>query len=226
MAEPAITFGAVDDPFGAPAGWVAKGPAKSVIKDRANVLGPKGNEAASKLHNERTEYTQEFEPASATVAPTVPPTIGVLLGDCILTGISLSTSGTGFVSMTLTGHQHADNAHANTLQQASHGVSVAKSFGAVDFLGSTQGNAAALESSTCDITCQHVDVEDDDGDHLVGENFDGRIAVSQTSHGVPTTPAGAGWDVTNVATTENNTGFLQTAVTAEKAVVLAGPTPP
>jgi hypothetical protein len=142
MAEPAITFGATDTPFGAPTGWVAKGPAKAVTKDRANVLGPTGNEVASKLHNERTEYTQEFEPASASSAPTVPPIIGVLLDTMILTGISLATSGTGFVTMTLTGHQHTDNAHANTLQPPANSISVSKSFGAIDFLGATPGDNA------------------------------------------------------------------------------------
>jgi hypothetical protein len=223
MTEPAITFGATDTPFGAPTGWVAKGPAKAVTKDRANVLGPTGNEVASKLYNERTEYTQEFEPASASSAPTVPPTIGVLLDTMILTGISLATSATGFVTMTLTGHQHTTNTHANTLQQAAHGIAVSASFGAIDFLGATAGANASLESSSVEITCQHVDVEGSAGEHLIGNNFDGRISVTQTWHGVPTTPVGTGWDTTSVNTTENNTGFLQTATTAEKAVALANP---
>lgn len=223
MTEPAITFGATDTPFGAPTGWVPKGPAKNVTKDRANVLNAIGNEVASKLHNERTEYTQDFEPASASVAPTVPPIIGILLDTMILTGISLQTNATAFVTMSLTGHQHTANAHADTLKQVAHNIAVSKSFGAIDFLGATAGDDASLESSSCEITCQHIDVEDDDGDHLVGENYDGRISVNQTWHGVPTTAAGAGWDVTGTNTTENNTGFLQTATTAEKALALAEP---
>lgn len=221
MAEPAITFGATLTPFGAPTGWVPKGPAKTVSKDRANVLNAIGNEVASKLHNERTEYTQDFEPASASVAPTVPPTIGVLLDEVILTGINLQTDATAFITMTLTGHQHTANTHADTLKQVAHGVSLSKSFGAVDFLSATNGANASVASSSIDITCQHVDVEDQDGDHLIGENFDGRMSVTQTWHGAPTTAAGAGWDVTSTQTNENNTGFLQTVVTAEKALTLA-----
>lgn len=221
MAEPTITFGATDTPFGAPTGWVAKGPAKTVSKDRANVLGPTGNEVASKLHNERTEYTQDFEPASASVAPTVPATIGILLDTMILTGISLQTSATGFVQMTLTGHQHTNNPHADTLQQAAHNISVSKSFGSIDFVGATAGANASLESSSCEITCQHIDTENTDGDHLIGQNFDARISVNQTWHGVPTTAVGAGWDTTSTVTTENNTGFLQTQTTSEKSVALA-----
>ena len=221
MAEPTITFGAVDDPFGAPTGWNARGPAKNLQRDRANTLDALGNETASNLHNERTEYTQEFEAASATVAPTIPATLGALVGDCILTGISISTSGTGFVTMSLTGHQHTDNAHANTLQTVAHGVTLSKSFGAIDFMGATAGDNAALESSSCDITCQHIDITDSDGDHLIGENYDARISYSATWHGVPTTEAGAGIDVTSINTTENNTGFLQTSVTGEKKLTMS-----
>lgn len=221
MAEPTIQFGVSATPFGAPTGWVPKGPAISVVKDRANVLNGIGNEVASQLFNERTEVTQEFEPASASVAPTVPAQIGALLDEVILTGIAISTSATGFVSMTLTGHQHANNAHANTLQKAAHNISLTKSFGAQDFFGGTAGANADVESSSINITCQHIDVQNSDGNHLVGENFDGRISGTVTYHGVPSSNAGAGWDVTNVETAENNTGFKMTTITAEKPLTLA-----
>lgn len=223
MAEPAIQFGVSASPFGAPTGWVPRGPAISVVKDRVNVLNGIGNEVASKLHNQRTEVTQDFEPASASVAPTIPANIGALLDEVVLTGIAISTSATGFVSMTLTGHQHANNAHADTLKQVAHGVTLSKSFGAIDFFGGTAGTDADVESSSINITCQHIDVQDADGDHLVGENFDGRIAGTVTYHGVPSANTDGSWDVTNVETSENNTGFKTTTITAEKALTLAEP---
>lgn len=222
MAEPSIQFGVSLTPFGEPTGWVPRGPARTVVKDRANVLNGIGNEVASKLYNERTEVTQEFAPASSTVAPTVPPTIGALLDEFILTGISISTSATGFVTMTLTGHQHANNAHENTLQKVAHNITLSKSFGSQDFMSATPGADASLESSSVEITVQHIDVENGDGDHLVGENFDGRITFTQTWHGVPTTASGdAAITVTSTATNENNVGFLQTVVTGEKPLTLA-----
>lgn len=222
MAEPAIQFGVSATPFGAPEGWVPRGPAKTVSKDRANVLNGIGNEVASKLYNERTEVTQEFAPASATVAPTIPPIIGAVLDEVVLTGISVSTSATGFVSMTLTGHQHANNAHADTLKKVAHDISLSKAFGSQDFMSATPGANASLESSSVDITVQHIDVQNGDGDHLVGENYDGRITFSQTWHGVPTTASGdAAITVTSTVTNENNTGFLQTVVSGEKPLTLA-----
>jgi hypothetical protein len=216
-----IQFGVSASPFGAPSGWVPRGPAISVVKDRANVLNGTGNEAASVLHNERTEVTQDFEPASSTAAPTVPPTIGALLGDVILTGIAISTSATGFITMTLTGHQHAINPHGNDLQQVAHGISLSKSFGSIDFFGATGGANSDVESSSITIACQHIDVQNGDGNQLVGENFDARISGSTTWHGVPSTNVSGDWDVTNVETTENNTGFIQTTITAEKPLTLA-----
>jgi hypothetical protein len=221
MTLPSIQFGVSASPFGAPAGWVPRGPAISVVKDRANVLNGIGNEVASVLHNERTEVTQDFEPASATALPTVPANLGVLLDEVILTSIAISTSATGFVTMTLTGHQHATNAHTDTLKKVAHGISVSKCFGAIDFFGATPGSDSDVESSSITIACQHIDVQNGDGNQLVGENFDARISGSTTWHGVPTVVAAAGWDVTNVETTENNTGFKQTTVTAEKPLTLA-----
>jgi hypothetical protein len=219
-----IQFGVSASPFGAPEGWVPRGPAISVVKDRANVLNGIGNEVASVLHNQRTEVTQDFEPASASVAPTIPPQLGVLLDEVILTSIAISTSATGFVTMTLTGHQHATNAHTDTLKRVTHGVVLSKSFGAEDFFGATPGLDSDVESSSITIACQHIDVQNGNGNQLVGENFDARISGSTTWHGVPTINAGAGWDVTNVETTENNTGFVQTTVTAEKPLTLVVPT--
>jgi hypothetical protein len=221
MTLPSIRFGVSASPFGAPTGWVPRGPAINVVKDRANVLNGIGNEVASVLHNERTEVTQDFEPASASVAPTIPTEIGALLDEVILTSVAISTSATGFVTMTLTGHQHATNAHTDTLKKVAHGVTLAKSFGAIDFFGATAGADSDVESSSITIECQHIDVQNGNGNQLVGENFDARISGSTTWHGVPTTNAAAGWDVTSVETTENNTGFVQTTVNAEKPLTLA-----
>jgi hypothetical protein len=216
-----IQFGVSASPFGEPSGWVPRGPAISVVKDRANVLDGIGNEVASKLHNERTEVTQDFEPASASGSPQIPSSIGALLGSVVLTSISISTSATGFVTMTLTGHQHAENAHENNLNQVNHSITLSKAFGAIDFFGGTAGSNADVESSSITIACQHIDVQNADGDQLVGENFDARISGSTTWHGVPTSNADGTWSVTNVETTENNTGFKQTTVTAEKPLTLA-----
>jgi hypothetical protein len=225
MAEPSIKFGTASV-WGTQTGWAALNPSSSVVSTRANALGSTGNEVASKLHDERTDTSQEFVASSATVAPTIAASIGKLVDSKVLTSISISTSSSDFVKQTLAGHNHTDNAHEDTLQQAAHGISLSKAFGAIDFLGGTAGDDASIDSSTLTISCQHVDTMDADGDHLIGNNYDARAVATVTWHGVPTTAAGAGWDVTSVQTTEESTGFLKTVVEAEKTIAIAPPTPP
>jgi hypothetical protein len=125
--------------------------------------------------------------------------------------------------MTITGHKHELNDHEDDLRRVAHEVTLSKAFGGVDLFGGTAGDNADVESSNITIACQHNDVMDADGDHLVGENFDARISGSVVWHGVPTTKAAAGWDITTDPTSEENTGFKKTTVTAEKPLALAEP---
>ncbi len=224
-AEITVQFGVTSSPFGAPTGWVPTGPAtKSTPKERATAEGNLGNEAASKTYGDIFEWTQEFVAASATVAPTVPPVIGSLLGEVILTSIVLNTSNTDFVRMTLTGHQHTKRAHADTLNQCTHGLSVSAAFGAIDFAGGTAGDAADIESSTLTISCQHLDYLDADGQkHLCGNNHTAKASGSTTWIGTPTTPVGAGWDQTNQDNPEATTDFIKNTYTYEKGLTLAAP---
>lgn len=222
MAEPTITFGTASV-FGTQPGWAAQNSTEEVSSTLAKAIGPTGNEVASKLHDEITTYSQEFVAASATVAPTITPTLGALVGSAILTSITVTTSATDFHKQSLSGHQHSDNAHANTLLQAAHGISLSSAFGGVDFLGGTAGDNASVESSSITISCSHVDRVAADGDHFVGQNFTGNIVATTTWVGVPTTPVGAGWSKVRVSTPKPNTGHTTTTVTAEKALALTAP---
>lgn len=222
MAEPTITFGAAQG-FGTLTGWNEQNTTSAVVSDRARTLSRIGNETASALHNERTEVTTNYEAAAASSVAILPATLGKLTNSLVVTEISVSTSATGFASCSVTGHNHTDNAHADTLQQAAHGIATTVGFGAVDFLGGTAGDDASVESSTITISCQHNDQVDKDGDHLVGENYDAMIAVTVVWSGVPTVAVGAGWDTTSVETGTDNQGFLKTTVTATKTLALAAP---
>jgi hypothetical protein len=222
MSEPSIKFG-TQSVFGTMTGWAGDSPSINKRSQRANVLGETGDEVASKLYDEMTETSQQFTAATAT-APTLPANIGAILASKVVTSISISTSATDFAKVTMTGHQHTSNPHTS-VRNVAHGITLRAGFGATDFLGATAGSDAAVESSTCNITCQHTDIQDGNGDHLTGNNYDARITATVVWHGVPTTPAAAGWDVTSVETKETPTGYLQTTVTAEKALTLPNTTP-
>ena len=222
MAEPTITLGTTSK-FGSLTGWVPNSATITTTKDRAVALDGMGDEIASALHNSTTEYTQEFVAAAAS-APTVPPTIGALVGSCILTSIQISTSASDFVKMTLTGHQHADNAHANTLRQKAHGITLSSGFGAQDFLGGTAGENACVESSTITISVDHTDdVCGATGNHYAGNNHTGKIEASTTWIGTPSEAAGSGWGVVTDTTTEANTARNRKEYSAVKGLTLANP---
>lgn len=220
MAEPTITFGAAQS-FGTVTGWAEQSSDSAVNKDRAVALSRIGNEVASTLYNQRTEVSTPYVCTSNT--NTVPAIIGSLVNSLTLTEIQINTTNTGYATMTLTGHNHATNAHADTLQQAAHSIAVAAAFGATDFLGGTAGSDAAVKSGNITISCDHTDVEDADGDHLIGNNHNGKIVAETVWTGVPSDTAASGWDKVTVSTATNNQGFLETTVRGEKALALATP---
>ena len=220
MAEPTITFGA-DQSFGTLTNWNEQSSNSSVVSDRARVLSKDGDQSASKTYNERREVTTSYEAGAATGCSILPAQIGALTNGLIVTGIDVTTSATAFATLSLTGHNHSDNAHAvsQALESVEHGISESLGFGAVDFLGGTAGANADVESSTISISCEHTDVESKTGNHLVGANYDPKVSATTVWNGVPTTPAATGtWDKVSVVTETTNTGHLKTTVTGEKAL--------
>jgi len=219
MAEPTITFGAAES-FGDLMGWNEQSSNSSVVSDRARVLSKDGDQAASTLYNERTEVSTSYEAGATTSVAVLPETIGSLVNSLIVTGIDISTTATGFATLSLSGHNHTANAHTSSpaLESVAHSISNTVGFGAVDFLGGTAGANADIESSTLSISCEHSDVEANTGNHLVGENYDPKITATTVWNGVPATPSGASWDKVSVVTETTNTGHLKTTVTGEKAL--------
>jgi len=218
MADKAITYGASEG-FGAFTGWESKGSNDNVTSKRAVAMDDKGDEVASQLHDEKTDTTENLECNDDTNS--IPAAVGALENARILTGIFIQTSAEGYAQMTLTGHNHTDNAHAASpaLRTATHGITLASCFGATDFLAGTAGTDASPISGSIDIKCDHVDQVDKDGNHLVGENHNFTMEAKTTWAGVPTTPADTGWDVTVKTTTDENTGFQKTEVTGVKKLV-------
>lgn len=220
MADKAITYGASEG-FGAIAGFESKGTNDATSKTRATAHDDKGDEVASTLHDEKQEVSGNYECNSDT--NTVPASIGALVNALILTGISINTSSEGYAQLALTGHNHANNAHADSLalRTAVHGIALAKAFGATDFLGGTAGDNASPIAGSVNIQCDHVDQNDADGDHLVGENYNFRVEAKTTWAGVPSVVAEAGWDVTVESGVDENTGFVKTEVTGIKKLAAA-----
>jgi hypothetical protein len=216
MSDIAVTYGAAETAFGAVTGWGYKGTTSDVNHGTAEALDGIGNVAESQLIDEKISVTSTLECYDDT--NTIPDEIGEVIGTTnVLENISITTDAKASSKMTLAGHNHTANAHA-TLKSVAHGITVTSAIGVTDFLGGTAGAAAALKSSSCTISCQHVDETGADGDgHFCGENNKPMVTATVVWLGVPTTPCGSGWEgVESLSTVDESTGFTTTTVTARK----------
>jgi len=219
MADKAIDYGASEG-FGAIAGFDSHGTEDNTTNQRATATDENGDEVASSLYDEKREVSGEYECNNDT--NTVPAAVGALVNGIILTGINISTAEGRYATMSLQGHNHTENAHAAepALRTGTHGETLAKAFGATDFLGGTAGdNASCIEGSIA-ITCEHVDQNDGDGDHLVGENYGAKMEARSVWSGVPSVTAGDGWDVTTETETDEQTGFKKTTVVGVQKIAM------
>jgi hypothetical protein len=218
MTDKAVTFGATDG-FGTIAGWELQSSSGQLGYDRATALNATGDNEAVQLFNAKTEVSATYKCVSNT--NTIPADLGAIVNGYVLTGIDINTTAEDYATMTLTGHNHAANAHASGLRTCTHGITLAACFGATDFLGGTAGDAgdaAAPQSGSISIKCDHVDENDATGGHFCGENHNAVIEAKTTWLGSPAVTAAKGWDVTSTPDDGNteNTGFLKTEVSGVK----------
>jgi hypothetical protein len=126
----------------------------------------------------------------------------------VLTGLTINMSAQGFATVDFTGHNHLVNEHdagatptgATRADALSLGVAdvsdfmpheVAEAFngwdgfGVPDF-GITVGADSSPASASVTFTMNHVDVMDEQGDHLSGKNITPRCELSMDFVGIPT----------------------------------------
>lgn len=120
----------------------------------------------------------------------------------VLTGLSISLSASGYVTVDLTGHQHDENAHEAGLAIGHADMSdffpheVGESFenwdgfGVPDF-GVTVGADASPASASVSFSMNHVDQMGETGSHLVGKNLTPRAELSMDFVGIPTSNTAA-----------------------------------
>lgn len=224
MADKVVTFGSDAVGFGTLTGWAIQSSSVVSPQERANTLGPTGNESVMKLYGDTTEVTTTYKATVTGSAPTIPASIGALTNGYIITSINVSTSPTDFATMTLTGHNHTNNAHAAdpALNSVAHSITLDDGFGVTDFLGGTAGDNASPMSSSITITCDHQDREDESGDHFVGENYNPRMEASTTWTGDPSANNADGtWDITSDGTDQGNTDFLGVTVSGTKELAFS-----
>lgn len=128
---------------------------------------------------------------------------GNVQNGALVTQITINMTAGDYATVEITGHQHVVNPHVAGLAVGYADVSdflphdpVGEAFdgwdgfGVPDF-GVTVGADASPSSATVTFTMNHVDTNDENGDHLVGKNITPRCELSMDFEGTPTSNTSA-----------------------------------
>ena len=186
-----------------------------------------GDEVArSAAFDNKNEVSGSYKWNDVTGLGAALPKIGDISNSYITTGVTVSSSNDDFPSIEFTGHQHDTNVHDTTAARnlyswpADVTSQLTGAFGAYDILvASNDTSAAAVASSSVTFECDHADVNNASGEHLAGENYNGRMSCSVTYNGAPDeVDTAANWNITSNNSSRENTGFETVAYSAERGI--------
>ena len=168
----------------------------------------------SSAFNVTTEYSADYkhcgtnntllvDAASVVTSPTggIFAKFGAVADSKLITGIELSFDNKSLPALSITGHNHTNNAHAGTFERqfdVSGCIPAAQGYG-VPTLGTgdyaiTIAATSAFTGATYSIACEHMDTEDEGGDHFNGQNRTCRVDVTVEGIGVQgDVTLGANW---------------------------------
>ena len=205
MADAAVQLEATNL-FGLPANFNTTASTTNIVETNVAVNDEVGNVECQRNISDITNYTQNATYCGSDFVGDL-ATFLTKFGDFqtigVVTGLNISMSASGYVTVDITGHQHAANPHAAGLGLGYADVSdflpheTGEAFVAWDGFGIpadydiTVGAVSSASSATVTFSMNHVDQMDEAGDHLVGKNITPRCELSMDFVGVPTsnTPA-------------------------------------
>lgn len=187
-----------------------------------------GNKACTNVHNLGTNYTATYLYCGTDLATdlgTIVTTFGAVVNGILPTGLDLSFSVGAQAEVTLTGHNHAVNAHDGTNPPNTFDVSglipASSGLGVPNFItvaGETASPATASRSAaTLSIAVNHIDAEGNAG-HFVGESITCRADLSVDYEGVAGAETAGSW-LQILQTTNDGNGATDTSnVTAHQFI--------
>lgn len=151
--------------------------------------------------------------------------VGDVLNAYLITNISVSTSNSGEPEVSFTAHQHDDNAHTSestfsipaaviTLLDSEYSLNTA-----IDFFGKDAAGTIGAQSSTLTLSCEHADVQDGNGDHLAGANFNGRIEASVEYVGATSAEPDAPWIRDSLGNGRENSAAQTSSISAHQNLI-------
>ena len=223
MASANVGFGA-SDLFAMAANFHEQSSSSILNETMANIRDANGNyECETGDLNSTTEYNNSF--AYCNASPDIASDLGTSLsqfGDVFdskkMVGMTINFTAGQYATVEVTGHQHTENAHvsgiADGYTDASAAIPASAGFGVPTLTGQTIGAGATPISMTITLSCDHVDTEDEGGDHFVGKNIAFKAEVTATYTGSPTTVEGTGWTTDSEGDNDSNSeydGYTYTA---------------
>jgi hypothetical protein len=191
--------------FSLPAGFNTTASSSSLKTTNAQAMDELGNVACQRNVGEQTDYTQSANYCGSDFVgdlATFLTQFGNVKNSKIITGLTVNASEGNYVTIDVTGHQHAENAHAAGLavgyadvsdffpHETGEAFEAWDGFGCPDF-GVTVGANSSPSSWSVSFTMNHVDTNDENGDHLVGKNITPRCELKMDFEGIPTSNTAA-----------------------------------
>jgi len=212
MADATIALEA-SNLFGLAAAFNTTDSTTSVKRTNVQALDELGNVACQRSVGTQTEYTQTANYCGTdfvTDLGTFLTKFGDVQSSKIVTGLSVTLSAAGYVTVQVTGHNHAENAHeagltvgysdvSDFFPHAAAVVSPPKAaepffawdgFGVPTF-GVTVGDNASPSGASVTFSMNHIDTNDENGDHLIGKNITPKCELKMDFEGIPTSNTAA-----------------------------------
>jgi len=222
MAAELVTIEA-SDTFCLGGSWIPQSRTSTLTKDHAKLKGVNGDwDSFSATFNTIEDVTIPYKFNAIAGLGGDLPNVGEVKGGYLITGIEISTTYNDFPTITVTGHQHAENEHTVNNQYAVPADMITLLTGAVgayDFAGETDEDSCVTDSSYS-LGVDHIDAECNEGNHFVGQSIGGIETLTCNYVGtISSIPAIALWTITSYSYDDSNEDFDKSSVTAERIVL-------
>jgi len=187
-------------------------------KQRAMCQDNKGDELTSTLYDTKNQVSVTYSYCADTGNIALGSLfIGKVAGGFHIDGVQVAYTNTGYPTITVTGHSHGTADHVDgSMVEYKPSIVLPAGFGAPDLFANSNVDAK-VQNVTYTLAAEHVDVPNNVGEHLAGNNKNGTENITATYYGDPTLTT-TGWDLTSDANNDSNADFDQVSINATKGL--------